>query len=205
MKAKEWYNVIKECKAPEEMKQKLDDCMRSLITDAVKMVKQRNCKTIGAAAAAIKDQDRKWKAIVSLHNKTCDSLESNIAIKYVVLDKNGFKKSFIANYPEFEEVFHLDEPNTIQQETKKEEKPIFFFKPTPYEELTQENLISEIMGCIHAVSVYVTDMGMKPEHVRPLINRVSLLKYWHNKGKINLNDLEEFQKDENKWVREHQF
>ena len=77
---------------------------------------------------------------------------------------------------------------------------------TPYEQLTNETLLHEILACTMALGNYA-EMGIPLQSLRPLAFRISLLRYWKEKGAINLDDVKEMEKydDPRKFFEEKGF
>lgn len=210
MKAKEWYAKFEACTTEEQFQQELDTCLRSLVKEANDLISKRKCKTSDAMAACINEIDNKWFAIKRIHDKNKKNREwYHPVLSHAELLEDGFKAVYVQLHPKNKWFFNLDKHKKMvderEREIKEKKKEVEHFTPyvvTPYENLTMENLVQEILCCTMALGKYV-QVGIPIMSLKPLANRIALLKYWYAKKEINMDDLEEFKKDEQAWVKAH--
>lgn len=210
MKAKEWYRTFEECETEEQFQIKLEECLRSLVKEANDLITKRKCKSPTAMTACINEIDNKWFAIKRIH----DNNRKNPEWYHPVLSKaelleDGFKAVYVELHPKNKWFFDLDKHKKKVEERQKEideqKKAVDNLRPyavTPYKDLTMENLSGEILCCTMALGNYVS-CGIPPQYLRGLAHRITLLRYWKVKGAINLQDVEEFEKDNEAWVASH--
>lgn len=213
MKAKEWYKEFEKCSSADEFEDKLEEFIRSLESETMRMVETRHCKTDEAILGCIHDSDQKWKAIISIHKKKLndDNYYLPEFLRLAEFFDDGFKAVFTQLHPEYKRLFDLDKHMKFVNEKIEQEKQkassihdIFMHKVIPYEELTMDNLTKEIINCSAALGSYVR-AGFNLEWLKPLAQRIDLLRYWRSKGSINLDDVKEFEEDPAKWVQDHSY
>ncbi len=206
MKAKEYYNsLLLNAENSDEFDKELEHCLLSLIDEADKLMKSRNAKTRDAKAACINEINNKWLSICYLHEKKKDSYEEDNYMSSVILLRDGFKAAYVIKHPNMEWCFnikkHTDYVNQRNKELederiKNEEKSknLFMHEVIPYEELTMENITSEILNCMMSLGS-ASSSGIPLGWLRPLAFRISLLEHWKNKGSIDISEVAEMEKD----------
>lgn len=210
MKAKEYYRMLQEASDTEEgFEEGLEKVLTSMSDEVDELIRRRNAKSNDAIAGCVKEIDQKWRALVALHNKKKEKFELDGHLGRAILLDDGFKAVYVHLHPGREWMFdmkkheqHIDELK-VQERLRKQVMDSFApYKVTPFEELTMDNLVKEIMNCTMAMGSYYT-IGIPIDWFRPLAYRVALLRYWKSKGAINLADVEEFEKDNRAWVLAH--
>ena len=208
MKAKEWYKQFEMCETSDEFEKKLEECLIELVDDADKLIIKRKAKSHDAIASCINEVNQKYKAIINIHENKKKNHESDILGGVTILD-DGFKAAYVLKHPDREWYFninnHMKKVEERRDEIEMHEKAVSNIIPynvTPFEELTMETLTKEILCCTMALGSYV-GAGIPVDWIRPLAYRIGLLRWWKNNGEINLEDVEEFKKDEAAWVRSH--
>ena len=210
MKAKEWYAKFEACTTEEQFQQELDTCLGSLVKEANDLISKRKCKTPDAMAACINEVDNKWFAIKRIHDKNKKNREwYHPVLSHAELLEDGFKAVYVKLHPKNKWFFNLSKHEKMieerQEEIEAQKKRMENFTPyavTKFEDLTMDNLGTEILCCTMALGQYA-QIGLPIQHFKPLAQRIALLRYWRAKGAIDLNDVEEFEKDRQAWIMAH--
>ena len=193
MKAKEYYEKIKTCETKELLEKEIVNIMESLVQETEDLIKSRKCTQYTAIRGAVSEINNKWHALVRLFNKE----ENEFDIK---LNDDGFYLSLVELKPNFKKYFEKEVKrglNTIkeseekQKEMKEKINNISFHKLIPLKEITNNNIITEILCCLQALGSY-SGAGIPIQFLKPLANRVRFLRFWQSKG-IDYNMIEEFE------------
>lgn len=211
MKAKEYYNIIADTKNEKEFFDKLNECVLALIDEANNLIKSRNAKTREAQAACINEINNKWLSICYTHEKRVDSYEIDSHLRSIKILRDGFKAAYITKHPDKEWYFtkmkdHLEyiEKNNEEANKKLKDNELFLHQVIPYNELTMENITSEILSCMMSLGSAASH-GIPIQWVKPLADRITLLRYWKDKGSINLSDVEEMEKNPIEFFRSRNY
>jgi len=215
MKAKHYFAKFLECKTNEELEQEFLVCIQDLIKDTDKLIDQRCAKRREAIASIIKEVNQKYLAIVRMQKEWKEKLPpfefSDHPLANITFTDDGFQACYVHERPQYSWAFDLDKNKKfIEEKNKAEERRAEFvknFTPSPViplREITQENLMKEILSNIYHLGVYFNEFKMPIEMIKPLARRIALLRYWAAKG-INYDDIAEFEADEDAWVMTHQY
>ena len=199
MKAKEYAEKLFELvEKHEEFENLLEKCLKALCAEADSLIKIRRAKSDEAVAACINQVNQKYLAIINqyekLTNKEYQGWETTMCPTLLV---DGFKAAYVHIHPNRGWYFNIKRHKQfINEENARREaqqrriasKTLTPYAVTPYEQLTMETLIPEIMACLAALGHYV-EMGIPIQSMRPLAFRISLLRYWKHMGAINLDDV----------------
>lgn len=220
MKAKLYFAKLKECKTEEEFMNQYESMMYELDEEVGSLIQQRNAKTNDAIKSCILEIDNKYKAILRLINKYKEELVSNPEespekdfIRNLKFLDDGFKAVYVELHPDHEWFFdinkhkkYIKEIEEVEKKKQEERNNFFLHAVTPFDQLTMDNLTSEILACLASLGSFsslIGTGGITMEAAKPLAYRIALLRYWHSKGEINLGDVEIFEKDPEAWVKEH--
>lgn len=199
MKAKEYAEKLFELvEKHEEFENLLEKCLKELCAEADNLIKIRRAKSDEAVAACINQVNQKYLAIINqyekLTNKEYQGWETTMC---PTLLADGFKAAYVHIHPKrgwyFDIKRHkqfIDEENARREARQRRiaSKTLTPYAVTPYEQLTMETLIPEMMACLAALGHYA-EMGIPIQSIRPLAFRISLLRYWKHIGAINLDDV----------------
>ena len=202
MKAKECaeklFELAKEPKDHKEFENLLEKYLRQFISEADELIKIRRAKSDEAVAACINQVNEKYLAMVNRYEKlTNDEFQGWETTMCPTLLKDGFKAGYVSIHPNRGWYFDIKRhKNFVEMEEERREaqqkriasKTLTPYAVTPYDQLTMENLIPEMMACLSALGHYA-EMGIPIQSMRPLAFRISLLRYWKEKGAINLDDV----------------
>lgn len=203
MKAKEYAQKLFELvEKHEEFENLLERSLKALCQDADNLIKLRRAKSDEAVAACINEVNAKWLAIINHYKKlTNDEYQGWETTMCPILLEDGFKATYVHLHPNrgwyFDVNRHkkfVDDTNAAREAQQKRiaAKKFTPYAVTPYEKLTMETLVPEIMACLMALSNYA-EMGIPLQSLKPLAFRISLLRYWKEKGAINLDDAKEME------------
>lgn len=203
MKAKEYAQKLFELvEEHEQFESQLEKSLKALCQDADKLIKIRRAKSDEAIAACINEVNAKWLAIINHYKKlTNQEYHGWETTMCPVILEDGFKAAYIHLHPNHGWYFNLsrhkkfvDETNAAREAQQKRiaAKKFTPYAVTPYEQLTMETLVTEILACTMALGNYA-EMGIPLQSLKPLAYRISLLRYWKAKGEINLDDAKEME------------
>lgn len=199
MKAKEYAQKLFELvEKQEEFESLLEKSLKEFCNDADKLIKIRRAKSDESVAACINEVNNKWIALVNHYRKLMNNEYGGWEDKmFPVLLEDGFKSAYVLTHPNRRWYFDINRHKKFIDDRKAEmetqnrriaSQEFTPYKVTPYEELTMDNLVSEIMCCLMALGNYA-NMGFPVQSIRPLALRITLLRYWKEKGEINLEDV----------------
>ena len=201
MKAKEYAQKFFElADKQEEFETLLVKALKEFCQEADKLIKIRRAKSDESVAACINELNRKWLSLVSHYNKLTNQEYHGWETKLCpVILEDAFKAAYVHLHPNRGWYFdlnrhkqHVDRINAQRERDynmeKEASKNFVPYAVTPYEELTMDTLVQEIMACLMALGNYY-QIGFPPQSLRPLAFRISLLRYWKEKGAINLEDV----------------
>lgn len=213
MKAKAYWHKLAECKTDEELENSIEQMLKDLVKEADDLITQRKAKSNSAIQSCVTKVDGKWKAMIRIHEQKKDTLDDNAPLKASKFFDDGFKAAYVLIHPNREWMFDMEKHKKVVQEAidweKEKEKMLenFHLYPVvPYDQLTLENITTEILTCYMALgqySRYIQAGFMTIEMIEPFALRIHLLKYWKETGKINLDDVPEFEKDRRAWINSH--
>jgi len=217
MKAKEYAQKLFELvENQDEFENFLEKSLKEFCAEADKLIKIRRAKSDESVAACINELNQKWIALVNhykkLMNNEYEGWEKHI---FPTLLEDGFKSAYVLTHPNRGWYFDIKrhkkfiEEETAAREAQNRRIATQKFTPyavTPYEQLTMDNITQEIMCCLMALGNYA-NMGFPPQSIRPLAFRITLLRYWKEKGEINLEDVKtmESYEDPRKFFKERGF
>lgn len=219
MKAKLYFNKLKECPNEEAFMEFYESMMYDLVKETEELIKTRNARKNESIKSCVLELDNKYKAIIRLLDKYKEELINEIDcdpdkdfIKTIKFLDDGFKAIYVELHPEHKWVFDLDKHKKMikemQEENEREKKrrdSFFLHKVMPFEELTMDNIHSECMACLASLGNFshMVGGGITLDCAKPLAYRITLLRWWIHKGEINLDDVKEWEADKEKWCQEH--
>lgn len=209
MKAKEYYKRISQAKTFELAKTEVCNCLQNLIKDADDLVKRRCCKNNSAVSSCVREVNQKWEAIVNAHESVRESYDIDHPLYGVELHKDGFKAAYAETYPDryvdFDLNKHIKMVESRNKEAEDRSARLANFVPhkvKKFEDLTMENISSEIMACYMSLGS-ASGCGIPIQWLKPLAQRVFLLRWWQSNGSINLDDVKDFEANPDAWVHAH--
>ena len=220
MKAKLYFNKLKECQNEETFMEFYESMMYDLVKEAEELIKLRNAKKDESVKSCVMEVDNKYKAIIRLLNKYKEELINQIDcdpnlefIKTLTFLDDGFKAIYVELHPNHKWVFDLDKhKNMIQNikeenEREKKRRDNFFLHPVmPFEELTMDNISGEILACLASLGSFsqlIGSNGITIECATPLAYRIALLRWWKAQGRIDLDEVKDWEADKAKWCQNH--
>ena len=213
MKAKLYFNKLKENTTEVDFFKFYESMMYDLVKEAEDLILTRNAKRNESIRSCIMEIDNKYRAICRLIEKYKEEVSEDHFIKNIKFLDDGFKAIYVELHPEHRWFFDIDKHKKMiadineENEAKKKRLNNFYLhKVTPFEELTMENLTSEILCCLQSLGSFSSIIDGKTitmEAARPLAYRITLLRWWLNKGEINLEDVKEWESNKEKWCRDH--
>lgn len=211
MKAKEYYERLKASQNEEEFFAESEKILYDLVADAEKLIHDRHARQRSAIESCILEVNDKYKAICRLHDKYRSQDSAKEFFKSIILLEDGFKAVYVQCHPEHNWVFNLNahlkkiEENEHKQKMKKDQ--LYFHQVTPFEDLTMENLQSEILMCMASLGNFASllddSVGLTLECAKPLAQRITLLRWWMQKGKIDLDDVKDWEVNKDQWCKTH--
>lgn len=213
MKAKLHYAKLKECATEEAFYEAHESMMYALVKDVEILIKSRNAKSRDAIEACIKEVNDKYRAICRLHEKYQKEADYGHFVKTIKFLEDGFKAIYVDLHPEHKWAFdlkkHCEKVDKMREDIKKREEQqekqrdsLFLYPVTPFENLTMETIVKEIINCTAALGSYAK-AGMPIQYMRRLAFRITLLRYWKSNGAINLDDVKDWEEDPEKWAKSH--
>jgi len=196
MKAKEYIELIKGCETKEEIPSKVMEILSMFIVEIATLIEIRNAKTKPAIKSIITELNRKWIAFVSLLNK------NNINTYGINVTTKTFYAAVIMAVPETKDMLR-EEINNIQVSKESSTIPDNQIRPymvTPFNEIIKENINSEILCCLAALRNYHM-AGLHISCMKPLVNRISFLRYWRSVG-INYDEIELFEANNEEFLKD---
>lgn len=218
MKAKEWYNKLKEANTQELFGTVLANCLESLCEDADKLIKIRHATSDNAVAACINEVNNKWQSIVNSFEKDKGTFEEDHPLNYSILHKDGFKAAYVHLHPKrgwyFDMKAHKQNIETAQfyMTAKTLYKPVLIlYGLTPYEKLENNinTLRSEFLNTAYvlgSMSKHVDDVFTEDvikTYMRVLAIHMSLLRMWIWLGNIDNEDIEIAYEDHDKLIEKY--
>lgn len=217
MKAKEYAEKLFELvENHEEFENLLEKCLKELCAEADSLIKVRRAKSDEAVAACINQVNQKYMAIINQYDKLIDKeYQGWKTTMCPTLLTDGFKAAYVHMHPNRGWYFDIkrhkqfvDEENARREDQQRwiAAKTLMPYVVTPYDQLTMETLVQEIMACLAALGHYA-EMGMPIQSLRPLAFRIALLRYWKENGAINLDDVKAMESydDPSKFFEERGF
>lgn len=220
MKAKLYFNKLKECPNEEAFMEFYESMMYDLVKETEELIKTRNARKNESIKSCVLEVDNKYKAIIRLLNKYKEELIKELDcdpdkefLKTLTFLDDGFKAIYVELHPEHKWVFDLDKHKKMvkemQEENERKQKRrenFFLHKVTPFEDLTMNNIHTELFACLTSLANFshmIEDTGMTLECAKPLAYRITLLKWWIHKGEINLEEAKEWEVNKEKWCQDH--
>lgn len=195
MKAKEYVKLLSDCQNQEEMLSKVTEVLDMFILEIRSISEIRKVrKSPDAFKSIILELNKKWISLVSLVKK------NNINTYDINITNESFYKALSIAIPDTKRLMTNEFKNIIDNE-KPSEHPLVLYKVTPLNQITKENINREILCCIGALGNY-HNAGLSLECVKPLVNRVSFLRYWSNKG-INYDEIKLFENNEEEFLKKY--
>lgn len=207
MKAKEAYKILQSCKTEDEVVSKVTDILEGFINDVKTLKEKRNIRSMTSLNSVVREVNQKWLAIVRIHEKERMNLDNaNLPISAYELMPEGFEavcaEAFGYNFDLTSYKQKLAELKKRQEEQANALKNFTPYKVTPYEDLNMDNINHEILSLLYALGQY-SSIGISPNILKPLANRIAILRYWSKNGKIDLADVDNMNADPDKWIAEH--
>ena len=192
MKAKEYYEKLKICETKEQLEEEILNILNSLVQETEDLIKSRRCAQYAAIRAAVSEINNKWHALVRLFNKEENEFE-------VKLNDDGFYLVLVELKPEFKKYFEKEVKRGMvtikeledRQKKLEERNNIPFHVLTPLKEITNDNIVTEILCCLQALGSYA-GLGIPLQFMKPLAYRIRFLRFWKSKG-IDYNMIDEFE------------
>lgn len=209
MKAKEYFSKLMQNETENEFVNCYEEILFQLVTEVETLIEARNAKSMNAIKSCILEINQKYVALVNLLNKAkITRKEDRPYLAEFTFLEDGFRDIYCEIHKDYEWVFkglkrQNEKPNIHNYEPPKE---LHLHRVTPFEKLTMDNLTTELLNCMASLGSFasVCDGNMITlDCARPLAYRISLLRYWLDKGEINLDDVKDFEKDPEAWVRKH--
>ena len=205
MKAREWYEKLKQAYTQEEYERVLENCLRSLVQDADKLIKIRRATSDKAVAACIDEVNNKWLAIVNMTESDV-TIPADHQMKKSKLVKDGFKAAYVHIHPNKGWYFDMKrhKANMEQEQIKfmglDLTKPVLIlFGLTPYDKMenfTMDDLRKEFLCAAYQLGNISKSCATWPQHVirtysKIIARHMFLIKTWITIGKINIEDVNE--------------
>lgn len=196
MKAKEYVKLLKECKNEEEIQLKITGILKMFIVEISDLMQVRSAKSISAMKSIMTELNKKWVAFVILLSK------SDISTYGIDISPEMFYAALVATVPESKQILKDEIKNipTIKEEVPNSVSNIRPYVVTPFEKITKKYIISEILCCLSALSNYNKN-GLPLEVLKPLINRISFLRYWERNG-INYDEIKSFEDNADEFLKD---
>lgn len=217
MRAKEYYELILDCKDKNQVESVLENILDGLTKELKTLISARggmmdSPKYRNIVSACLRETNMKWQYIVTqfaMDIKAGRITEDN-PFRDNEFVKDAFKAYFVKLNPEFSFLFDVDKyEKWIETEIERRKKVADeirnkvprFYKLTPLDEITKENIVSEILSISAAIGSYAS-AGLPISCMTGLAFRVTLLRWWNEHG-IDYEDIKEFEKDQEAWARSH--
>ena len=189
MRAKEYYNLLLKCEDNEAFTVQINDILRSFILEIETLIKIRSAKSSEACVSIVQELNKKWVSFVSLIKK------NNINTYDIDISEESFYEKLVDIMPEIKRLVKIkqNEPKLSEAKTYTDDLGIITpYKVIPLNEITKDNITKEILCCLGALGQYSKFLPVK--YLTGLVNRISLLRYWH-KGGIDHSDILPFETD----------
>lgn len=202
MKAREWYAKLKGCVTIEEYENILENCLRSLVSDADNLIRIRRATSDHAVAACINEVNNKWVCILNTRDNDTSIPENHPMMESKLL-KDGFKAAYVTIHPNRGWYFDIKrhKSNVAEEQLKflgfDLTKPVLIlFGLTPYDKMqdfTVNDLRREFLHAAYTLGSISHNNNNWPEHVKMsyskiLARHMFLIKTWINVGKIDISD-----------------
>lgn len=220
MKAKEYYKLIFDCKDKEEVESILQKIFDDLTEELKTLISARggmmdSPKYRNIVAACLRETNMKWQYIADTFNKDnkAGKISNDNPLHGGEFTQDAFKAYFVKMNPEFSFLFNVKKyERWVKEENDRREQAAELARNAaretlhpyivkPLNEITNDNIISEILGILQALGHY-RSLGFTLEMISPLAYRVTLLRWWQANG-INYDDIQDFEKDEKAWAQAH--
>lgn len=220
MKAKEWYNKIKEAESKEDFETVLTNCLKSLCEDTDHLIKIRHAKSDHAVAACINEVNNKWTTIVRMVNEEKESFHENHQLKNSMLHKDGFKAAYVHLHPKcgwyFDMKQHKQNIETAEffMNAKNIYQPVLIlYGLTTYDKLENDlNMLrKEFLQAAYTLGTMYRESGnpfitedVKAIYMRIITIHMSLLRFWIQLGSIDMDDIDIAYSDHKQLIEKYQ-
>ena len=220
MKAKEWYNKLKEADNKDNFETVLTNCLKSLCEDTDHLIKIRHAKSDHSVASCINEVNNKWAAIVRMVNEEKETFQESHPLKNSILHKDGFKAAYVHLHPKCGWYFDM---NRHKQNIETAEFYMMannFYKPvlilyglTPYDKLENDlNVLrKEFLHAAYTLGNMHKESGnplltedVKSIYMKIITIHMSLLRFWIQLGSIDLEDIDIAYSDHEKLIEKYQ-
>jgi len=206
MKAKEYFARLMNNETEDEFIKDFESVLYDMVKECENLMKTRNVKSKEGQKSCVLELNQKYVALINLLDKARNTRADRDYLKEYKFLPDGFRDIWCSLHENSEWIFKDHRRTNAKPDIHREEPKLMFHKVTPFEELTMENITSEILACLASLGSFANCCDGKlitMECARPLACRIALLRYWHKNGAINLDDVKEFEKDPLKWVQDH--
>lgn len=220
MKAKEYFEQLKECHHIDTLSVKTAEIFDSMVDELDELIYKRNANKYRPQSmiSCIKEIDNKWRALMNLWDKFRMSDESTHWQKEVMLTDNFVEKlleereSYRQYYPELRSKRYKELVTEYEAKREKDNEELrkrlekqngdnqhvnvdnlSFYRVTPLEDITEENITHEILCCLGSLGSFM-QTGLSMECAKPLAARITLLRHWKEHG-IDKSEIPAFNED----------
>lgn len=221
MKAKEYFEELKECLYVDTITVKIDETFNRMVEDLDNLIERRGILkkkyNDEGMVACIKEINNKWRAYSDLWDKFIKTDEATPIQKSITINKNfnealiNLRPQYKKYYPMLESAKYKELMRKYEEERIKEDQEFldsfnddqhtYFHRVIPLEDITEENISKEILDCLFSLGNF-TKLGLSLECAKPLAARITLLRHWKSDG-IDKSEIEEFNKNPFEYSRKY--